>query len=157
MEQKAVTMAKCGMDCTACRFSLENDCPGCPYTFPPESRERLFEDEECEVGICCEAKGFDTCARCTDFPCDALKAVSFDTETGDGGGRLMTLKALKDSEYRIKRRKLTAPAAGGCLGLIAGIIIGCITGNIPAYIAAGIIAGTGLGYIIGIAKGDRRN
>lgn len=157
MEQKPVTMAKCGMDCTACRFALENDCPGCPYAAPHESRERLFEDEECEVGICCEAKGFETCAECPDFPCEALREISFDTETGDGGGRLMTLKALKDSNYRIKRRKLTAPAAGGCLGLITGIIIGSITGEISAYIAAGLISGTGLGFIAGISKGDRKN
>ncbi|MBQ5332326.1 MAG: DUF3795 domain-containing protein [Oscillospiraceae bacterium] len=157
MEQRPVTMAKCGMDCTACRFALENDCPGCPYALPAENREKLFEDEECEVGICCGEKGFDTCAQCCDFPCESLREVSFDTETGDGGGRLMTLKAAKDKAYRIKRRKISAPAAGGCLGLITGIIIGCITGEIPAYIAAGLIAGTGLGFIVGIYKGDRKN
>lgn len=155
MEQKTVTLAKCGMDCTSCRFALENDCPGCPYCTPPEQREKLFDDEECEVGKCAEEKGFEHCGKCPDFPCEALKEVSFDTETGDGGNRLMRLKAMKDKDYRIKRRKLTAPIAGGCIGLITGIIIGCITGEIPAYIAAGLASGIGLGFIAGISKGDR--
>lgn len=156
MEQKTVTLAKCGMDCTSCRFALENDCPGCPYLTPPEERERLFEDEECEVGRCAEEKGFEHCGKCPDFPCEALKEVSFDTETGDGGNRLMQLKEIKDREFRQKRLRLAAPLTGGCLGLITGVIIGCITGDIPQMIAAGLAAGLGLGFIAGISKSDKR-
>lgn len=155
MEQRPVTMAKCGMDCTSCRFALENDCPGCPYVIPPENREKLFEDEECDVGICCTEKGFEHCGKCPDFPCEALKTVSFDTETGDGGARLMALKAIRDNDYRKKRRRLAAPLTGGCIGLITGVIIGCITGEIPSYITAGLAAGIGLGIIAGISKGDK--
>ncbi|MGN1103175.1 MAG: DUF3795 domain-containing protein [Huintestinicola sp.] len=156
MEHKPITPAKCGMDCTSCRFALENDCPGCPYCTPPEKREKLFEDEECEVGSCAEIKGFEHCGKCPDFPCEALREVSFDTETGDGGNRLMRLKAMKDEELRQKDLRLGAPVMGGCLGLILGIIIGCITGDIPQMIAAGLAAGIGLGFIAGISKGDKR-
>lgn len=155
MEQKPITLAKCGMDCTSCRFAIENDCPGCPYCAPPENREKLFEDEECDVGRCAEEKGFEHCGKCSVFPCEALKEVSFDTETGDGGNRLMRLKSMKDREFRKKRRSITAPVTGGCLGLITGVIIGCITGEIPSMTAAGLAAGIGLGFIAGISKGDK--
>jgi len=151
-----ITTARCGMDCTECRFAVENDCPGCPYSQSPSERKMLFEDEECEVGICCCEKGYDHCGKCPDFPCDTLKAVSLDTETGDGGARRMRLKEIRDREYRIKRSRISFPLTGFCLGISLGIIIGCITGDVVLMTAAGIISGTGLGVMISVFKGDKR-
>lgn len=156
MEQEKITLAKCGMNCTRCRFAEENDCPGCPYCRPVSEREKLFEDEECEVGKCAEAKGYDSCGQCPEFPCEILKEVSFDVETGDGGNRLMRLKELRDGEYRRKRLRISAPVTGGCLGLLAGTIIGCITGEIFTMPFGGTAAGVGLGFIAAVSKGDRR-
>lgn len=156
MEQKKITLAKCGMDCTECRFAAENDCPGCPYCRPVSEREKLFDDEECEVGKCAEGKGFESCGQCPEFPCELLKEVSFDVETGDGGNRLLRLKELRDKSFRIKRLRIAAPVTGGCLGLLFGIIIGCITGEITTMPIAGTAAGVGLGFIAAVSKGDRR-
>lgn len=153
-----VNPAKCGMDCTECRFAEENDCPGCMYSLPPENGggQKLFEDEECEVGICCTEKGYAHCGMCREFPCDALKAVSFDTETGDGGSRLLTLKELHDSGLIQKRRAYGYPAAGGCAGLAAGTAAGCFAGSPFAWALAGLILGVGLGRIIAVSKSDRK-
>lgn len=154
-EQEKITLAKCGMDCTACRFAEENDCPGCMYCQPAENRTKLFEDEECEIGICCEKKGCEHCGRCPDFPCEALKEVSFDTETGDGGARLMRLKEIHDKEYRRKNRMISRPLAGLCVGIAIGTVIGAVSGSIAPWIFACAVSGMGLGTITAIAGKDK--
>ncbi|MGN0664922.1 MAG: DUF3795 domain-containing protein [Huintestinicola sp.] len=149
-------LAKCGMDCKECRFAIENNCPGCPYILPPEKRELLSEDEECEVGICCEGKGFENCSCCTEFPCDILKDVSFDLETGDGGSRLLHIKELADKESAEKWRKISFTVSGAALGACTGLVIGTAAAQTAAWVIAGIIVGIGLGAIIGISADGRR-
>ncbi len=155
MNDEDITLAKCGMDCSECRFAVENDCPGCPYILPPESREKLFDDEECEVGACCEEKGLAHCGQCPMFPCEPLKEVSFDTETGDGGARLMKLKEISDKAYRRKNRMTARPLAGLCTGIAAGAAIGGFSGDFLPWIFALAVCGAGLGAITAIAGKDK--
>lgn len=149
MEEVKVTLAKCGMDCTECRFAIENDCPGC-------MQGRVFEDEECEVLECCVRKGCEHCGKCSAFPCDTLKAISYDTETGDGGARLLRLKELRDNELRKNRKNLFPAVSGGCMGIVIGTIIGGISGSFAPWIFAGMIFGAGLGTIIGIGRSTKQ-
>lgn len=143
-----VTLAKCGMDCTKCRFAEENDCPGC-------MQGHLFEDEECEVYNCCTEKKYPHCGHCPDFPCESLKETSFDTETGDGGERLMRLKDIRDRDYRIKRRRYASLGTGICLGIALGAVIGGLSGDLGIWLFGGAVIGAGFGGIIGIAGKNR--
>lgn len=143
-EKTPVTIAPCGMNCTECRFAIENDCPGC-------MNGRVFDDEDCEILDCCMKKGCTSCRQCRAFPCGMLKAVSFETETGDGGARLMRLKAIKDSEKRTKRRKASCTVLGLSLGAALGAIIGELNGSSFVWLFTCILAGTALGIIAGIS------
>lgn len=136
------------MNCTECRFALENDCPGC-------MRGKVFEDEECEVLECCVGKGFEHCGKCESFPCDMLKEISFDKLTGDGGARLMRLKALRDDEYRRKRSMMYALIGGGGAGISLGAVAGGISGAFAPWIFAGAVIGCGVGFIIRLSKNKK--
>jgi Protein of unknown function (DUF3795) len=88
--------APCGLDCFNCPFYLSNDneelrkqmaslvqgysipyeeayekvaCKGCRKRngVPP------FATEQCKVSNCISSKGIETCADCSDFPCDNLQ------------------------------------------------------------------------------------
>ncbi len=50
---------------------------------------------ECDLAKCCFAKGLEHCGKCDDFPCDQLKAFSFDEAQGDNGQRIENLRAAK--------------------------------------------------------------
>ncbi len=136
-----IKLARCGMDCTQCRFAVENDCPGC-------MQGQLFEDEQCDIYDCCEKKQYNNCGQCPDFPCDDLKAVSYDKDTGDGGARLMRLKELRDASYRSDRSITAAFTAGTGTGILLGAVIGGISGAFLPWILAGAILGCGTGFII---------
>ncbi len=157
-EEGKITLAKCGMDCTWCRFAEESGCPGCMYCISPENGggSKLFEDEECDAGVCCTERGFAHCGQCPEFPCDILKEISFDPDTGDEGNRLMRLKELRDESSRQKRLKFTPPFAGGCMGMVFGVIIGSLTDSLAAWIFAGTVLGLGTGMIIAVTKGQKK-
>lgn len=145
MEYKPVTLARCGMDCTQCRFASENDCPGC-------MQGQLFDDEQCDIYDCCGARMCEHCGKCKDFPCDDLKSVSYDVETGDGGARLIRLKSLRDEENRKKESRIKAFLGGACLGISIGAVIGAVTGAFAAWIAAGAVVGCGTGFILHLSS-----
>lgn len=147
-EYKKITLAKCGMDCTQCRFAEENDCPGC-------MQGHLFDDEECPVYDCCVRKGFVHCGECGSFPCAELRDTSFDVETGDGGNRLMRLKELRDKDDALNSRRVTCILTGFILGLTVGIVIGAVSGQMASWIFACITAGCGIGAIISLSGGKR--
>lgn len=149
MEQIKADLAKCGMDCTECLFAAENDCPGCPYVI---ASEKMFDDEECEVGICCTGKGLEHCGQCAGFPCEMLKEVSNDIDTGDGGNRILRLKELKDNEEGKKRLSRAYLLGGVCLGFLFGVAAGCIQGMVIPWTVGGILAGFGFGAVADIAK-----
>ncbi len=140
-----ITLAKCGMDCTACRFAEENDCPGC-------MQGKVFEDEQCEIYDCCTQKGCEHCGMCPDFPCDDLKDISYDTETGDGGSRILRLKELHDTQYNARRTKTGDILIGLSLGVIFGAVAGSIQSAFIPWIIGGAAAGTGIGVILSLSK-----
>jgi hypothetical protein len=95
MENKKMNLreltAPCGLDCFNCIFYLANDDEGArkqvelfgqQYGFPPEKalcqgcRKRSgvppLAIEPCKVFRCISAKGIESCADCSDFPCDNL-------------------------------------------------------------------------------------
>lgn len=133
------------MDCTRCRFAEENDCPGC-------MQGQLFEDEECEVYSCCAEKGIEHCGQCGDFPCDTLKAISYDKETGDGGARILRLKAISDKAYVKKSNRQYCIVLGSCLGIILGFIAGAFSQSYGTSIFAGLLLGACFGIIIGLGR-----
>lgn len=147
-EKGRVTLAVCGMDCTKCRFADESGCSGC-------MQGQLFEDEECGIYNCCMVKGLEHCGQCNDFPCDDLKAVSYDQETGDGGSRLMRLKEIRDSVYRSFRRKVACILGGICTGIAVGAAVGGFAVNMGTWIFAGAVIGGGIGAAIGLLRREK--
>ena len=139
-EDAAVTLAKCGMDCTKCTFFEEWDCHGCTG------------EGECPVYDCCCKKGYDHCGKCGEFPCPELRDAAFDPEWGDGGNRLLRLKAMNDNETAGKSRKVSCIAAGLSVGLLIGLAIGAFSGAVVSWIFAGLAVGGGIGAIISIAE-----
>ncbi|MGN1116993.1 MAG: DUF3795 domain-containing protein [Acutalibacteraceae bacterium] len=57
----------CGIDCDACRFKTEKNCPGCK-----KLGGKVFWGE-CELYKCNKQKGQEHCGKCKQFPCDKLK------------------------------------------------------------------------------------
>lgn len=57
-----MTASVCGLDCAAC--GLKDSCEGC---IP--SNGRPFHSGQCPLFICCESKGHERCAQCSDGPC----------------------------------------------------------------------------------------
>ncbi len=89
--------APCGLDCFNCPLYLANDnveirkqlAQGAQQYFPTSSYEELYEKvackgcrkrggvpplgtEPCKVSKCISLKGIESCADCSDFPCDNL-------------------------------------------------------------------------------------
>ena len=57
----------CGIDCSACRFALEQGCKGCQAQLG-----KVFWGE-CELYQCNDAKRQAHCGKCVDFPCAKLQ------------------------------------------------------------------------------------
>jgi len=53
-----------------CKYREKENCPGCVKMDKP------FWSDSCDLKSCCEAKGFDFCGQCPDFPCDTLKGMA---------------------------------------------------------------------------------
>ncbi|MGN0641586.1 MAG: DUF3795 domain-containing protein [Huintestinicola sp.] len=137
------SFACCGADCSSCELADETECSGC----------RLRDDTDCEICICCKLKDIEDCSFCPDFPCDMLKAVAYDKETGDGGGRLLRLKEKAEKrrrDLRIKTEPLICGAAGG---ILTGVVIGGLTdGMFARWITVCTAVGVCIGYIISASK-----
>jgi len=62
---------------------------------------------DCDVKICCEAKGYDYCGQCSDFPCGTLTEMSYAEEEGDNGKRIdtccMWARAQKAKPFSIEK------------------------------------------------------
>ena len=80
-------LAYCGTDCQVCGFRAKADCPGCQA-----SAGQMFWGE-CGLAKCCIDMGLEHCGKCEQFPCEQLKAYSFDKEHGDNGRRIENLRA----------------------------------------------------------------
>lgn len=81
--------AFCGLRCDDCSFREATNCPGCRT-----AKGQLFWGP-CALAQCCLEKGHDHCGQCADFPCEQLRAFSYDAEHGDNGARIRNLESLR--------------------------------------------------------------
>ena len=76
--------SRCGIRCSECDWREKMDCKGCIHIDKP------FWGDSCPVKDCCEAKGYDFCGQCSDFPCVNLAEMSYAEVEGDNGKRIRT-------------------------------------------------------------------
>ncbi len=88
---------------------------------------------------------------CSDFPCDLLRNTAFDTEEGDDGERLITLKRWSEEEPASKRKAISRPLLGLAIGVTAGAVLGAFTSGFGAMVFACAIAGTAVGLFIDLS------
>ena len=82
-------ISSCGIDCAACKFTQEQNCPGCHA-----HKGNPFWGN-CELYSCAGGKGLSNCAKCGTFPCEKL-VDAHKNENPDGNGiEIENLKALK--------------------------------------------------------------
>lgn len=141
--------SRCGLDCNACENREKCDCPGCP-----ELEEGNWAGD-CEVKLCCEKKNFEHCGICPDFPCELLRNTAFDTEEGDDGERLITLKRWAEESTAKKERIRSRVLTGLCCGTAAGAVLGAVSGSFAAVMFACMLVGTAIGVMVNIMKGDK--
>lgn len=78
--------SRCGLICSECSYQEQMGCKGCVNI------EKPFWSESCPVKSCSEAKGYEHCGQCKDFPCGLLKQFSYDEKQGDNGKRIEQCK-----------------------------------------------------------------
>jgi len=62
----------CGAYCKTCRAHREGSCRGCKLGY--EIGERDIDKAKCKIKVCCfKEKKLETCADCSDYPCEILK------------------------------------------------------------------------------------
>ena len=76
--------SRCGIRCNECDWREKVNCAGCLHIDKP------FWGDSCSVKDCCEAKGYDFCGQCPDFPCAILTEMSYAKVEGDNGRRIRT-------------------------------------------------------------------
>ncbi|MDR2515207.1 MAG: DUF3795 domain-containing protein [Christensenellaceae bacterium] len=60
-------LSVCGIDCDACRFASERNCPGC------RAQEGKPFWGSCALYACAAEKGLPHCGKCGEFPCSTLR------------------------------------------------------------------------------------
>lgn len=136
--------SKCGMICSECPDREKNGCLGCL------NMEEAYWGEPCEIKQCCEGKKILHCGLCKTFPCELLLDISYDTDLGDDGERLMRLKQWADDTDDMKMPLLRKLIPGLLFGVALGVIIGTVQGEPAIWVAAGIIAGCGVSLMLHI-------
>jgi predicted DNA-binding protein (MmcQ/YjbR family) len=75
--------SRCGIKCSSCEYKEQMNCKECINI------EKPFWGDACPVKTCCENKKLTHCGLCDEFPCEIIKAFSFDKEQGDNGTRII--------------------------------------------------------------------
>jgi len=91
MRGDLVIESRCGILCSECEYKEKMNCKGCI------SIDKPFWGEKCTIKSCCEEKGFNHCGQCKKFPCENLKAFSYDKSEGDDGKRIEQCKKWIES------------------------------------------------------------
>jgi hypothetical protein len=83
-------LSSCGIDCDACKFTVETNCLGCH-----EIKGKTFwaGDTACELYNCADIKNLQNCGKCSDFPCATLEEWASGTDDTTG---------LPENRQRIK-------------------------------------------------------
>lgn len=88
-----MNISSCGIDCDACKFKVEQNCPGCRV-----HKGRPFWGECNHLYDCASGKKLPHCGKCSDFPCTKL-IDAHKCENPDGNGiEIENLKALIATE-----------------------------------------------------------
>ena len=61
-----MNLSSCGIDCSACKFTAERNCPGCHA-----HKGNPFWGK-CDLHACASEKQLPHCGKCGDFPCKKL-------------------------------------------------------------------------------------
>ena len=87
-----MNISSCGIDCAACKFQVEQNCPGCHV-----HKGKPFWGK-CDLYACATKKELPHCGKCGDFPCKQL-IDAHKGENPDGNGiEIENLKALETGE-----------------------------------------------------------
>lgn len=63
----------CGAYCKTCKPFIVGYCKGCKLGY--DTGKRDINRAKCKIKLCCfKDKKFNTCADCSDFPCEILKS-----------------------------------------------------------------------------------
>ena len=90
-----MNISPCGIDCDACKFKTEQNCPGCRA-----HKGRPFWGVCDHLYDCTVQKSVSHCGQCGDFPCQAL-IDAHKSENPDGNGiEIETLKKLAATESK---------------------------------------------------------
>ena len=85
-----MNISVCGIDCDACKYKEEQNCPGCRM-----HKGRPFWGECDNLYDCVVSKDLPHCGKCGDFPCQKLIDVH-KAENPDGNGiEIENLRALE--------------------------------------------------------------
>ena len=79
--------SRCGILCSECKYLKNGMCKDFCINI-----DKPFWGDSCDVKTCCEAKGYEYCGQCPDFPCATLTEMSYADEEGDNGKRIRTCK-----------------------------------------------------------------
>ena len=84
-------ISSCGIDCDACKFITEQNCPGCH-----NHKGNPFWGT-CDLFACAAGKNLLHCGKCGDFPCEKL-VDAHKSENPDGKGiEIENLKTLSSA------------------------------------------------------------
>ena len=75
-----MNISSCGIDCGACKYKVEQNCPGCSV-----HKGRPFWGECNHLYDCAVEKNIPHCGKCGDFPCQKL-VDAHKGENPDGNG-----------------------------------------------------------------------
>ncbi len=138
--------SRCGKDCASCEKKEEFGCGGCLEITDG------YWGGKCEIKECCEAKTFEHCGMCGDFPCGLIREFSYDPETGDDGEMLLSCKEWADGGKAVRENRLKNFLLGTSIGIIAGVIFGEWQGAVIPFVIGGIIVGSGIALMVEINK-----
>ncbi|MDR0819679.1 MAG: DUF3795 domain-containing protein [Oscillospiraceae bacterium] len=65
-----MNLSSCGIDCAACKFTAEKNCPGCHAV---KGKPFWSADGDCDLYTCAADKVVHNCGKCSEFPCGMLK------------------------------------------------------------------------------------
>lgn len=134
----------CGVNCRECEYYIGESvrrgdkAPGC--------RGCRSEGGDCDIRICCLAKGIASCGKCGEFPCDVLKRSSMEDDKGEDN--LLRMKEERDREEYSAEKVRYVYAFSLSAGLILGLAAGAVSGFVWQFLVCGIIVGGAVPIII---------
>lgn len=88
-----MNLSSCGIDCDACKFKIEGNCPGCHAL---KGKPFWSNEGTCDLYACANGKNLHDCGKCGEFPCEMLQEWA-NNEEGENGQRIKNLKAREES------------------------------------------------------------